>query len=137
MNPYDFPPDIFWISPDGHVIEVIGHLTALKAHPELFGFSRPPETKKDADDYFRTLFEAGWVRGRFSDATFHFQMERPRGLSLGGAYDLVVRYADQTDRVVIDFTSPKYRGEDFTRDEFLAQKFPGAWGINPPKRRLK
>jgi hypothetical protein len=130
---WSFPPDIFWITPDGVLIEVIGHLTAMQAHPDTFGFVAAPEGKREIDTAFQSLFESGWVRGRFSDGTFFFQMGRPRGSSLGGSHSLVVEYASHTNRVMVDF-QPPYPPQDFTTKDFIEQRFPASWGINPSRR---
>lgn len=128
-----FPPDVLWITPDGVLIEVIGHLTAMQAHPETFSLPAAPTSKRDIDDAFQSLFASGWVRGRFSDGTFFFQMGRPRGSSLGGTHALVVEYARHASRVVVDFLPP-YPPQDFTAKDFIEQRFPISWGINPPRR---
>jgi len=135
MSPYDFPPDIFWLSPDGDAYEVIGHLTAIQAHPEIFGVDAP-KTKKEIDAVFSELFEDGWVRGRFSDRTFHFQMGRPRGLSLSAAHAIVLKCQKHATDVSIDFApGAPWPPKDFSVDDFIEQKFPQSWGINPPRRR--
>lgn len=131
---WDFPPDVFWITPDGVLIEVIGHLTAIQASPETFGLVVAPETKRGISDVFQSLFSDGWVRGRFSGETFFFQMARPRGSSLAGAHALVVQYAGHGIRVVVDF-DPPYFPQEFLVKDFVAQKFPASWGINPGRRR--
>jgi hypothetical protein len=134
MSPYEFPPDIFWISPDGGVYEVIGHLTAIQAKPELFELPSSPKTRAEVDRAFSALFEQGWVRGRFSDGTFYFQMGRPRGLSLAAAHGLVLKFQAQAKEVSVDFAPGPYRPKDFSVEDFIDQKFPQAWGINPPRR---
>jgi hypothetical protein len=130
---WDFPPDIFWITPDGGVIDVIGHLTALQGHPETFGLHASPRTKREVDDAFRYLWERGWVRGRFSGGTFSFQMERPRGIPLGNSFNLVLKFEDQATGVEVAFSDPEYAqmGKWMTAEDFLAQKFPVSWRINP------
>lgn len=135
MSPYKFPPDIFWLSPDGGIYEVIGHLSAIQARPELFGLAASPKTRAEIGKAFGSLFEQGWVRGRFSDGTFYFQLERPRGLSLAAAHALVLKYKSHAKEVSVDFSPGPWRPKDFTAEDFIDQKFPQAWGINPPRRR--
>lgn len=131
--PFEFPPDIFWIPPNGEFIDIIGHVTSIQGHPEKYGFHAPPETKEEIDEALAYLFQEGWVRGRFSSGEFHFQMERPRGLPMGNAYDLVCRFQDQTLEVDVDFWDPAYKmlTKKMTAKEFLAQKFPARWGLGP------
>lgn len=133
----DYPPDIFWITPDGKVMDVIGHLTAMQGDPEAFGLASSPVEKDEVDDAFGQLWSQGWVRGRFSDGTFSFQMERPRGLPMGNAYDMVATYRPHVKEIEVEFADPsawKMR-KNFTAEEFLAQKFPGAWGLGSKKRK--
>lgn len=132
-----YPPDIFWITPDGKVMDVIGHLTSMQSDPDTFGLAASPETKEEIEEAFEHLWTQGWVRGRFSDGTFSFQMERPRGLPMGNAYDLVVLHKPHAKKVEVEFADPaawKMR-KNFEADEFLAQKFPGSWGLGSKKRR--
>lgn len=130
---WDFPPDIFWITPDGIVIDVIGHLTAIQGHPETFGLHDSPKTKRQVDEVFRDLFAAGWVRGRCSNGTFSFQMERPRGVPLGNSFNMVLEFKGQATGVEVAFSDPEYAqmGKWMTAQDFLGQKFPVAWRINP------
>lgn len=135
--PFEFPPDIFWISPDGVVISVIGHLTALRQSPWTFGFSFAPETKEEIEGAFRAVLGGGWVRGRFSSGVTSFHMERPRGTPLGNAHDFVLRFKSHITIVEVDFYDPAWfkAAKDFDVDDFLDQKFPLSWGINPGRRR--
>lgn len=130
-GPYQWPPDIFWISPDGKVREVIGHLTSLQAHPEAYGLTHPPVMKDEADDAFAFLFSEGWVRGRYSSGTFSFQMERPRGLPMGNAHAMVLLFEEHTKKVDVDYWLSEFRkyGKDITAREFLEQRFPSSWGL--------
>lgn len=134
---WQWPPDVFWISPDGAVIEVIGHLTALQAHPETYGFSYAPRTRAEIDKAFHEMFDAGWVRGRFSGGVLHTQMERPRGTSLGNVFDLILKFREHVQSVDVDFANPAYAkmSRELLVAEFMDQKFPGSWGLNPPRRR--
>lgn len=129
-----FPPDIFWISPEGKVRDVIGHLSSLQAHPEAYGLHVAPETKEDINDALNYLFEAGWVRGRYSSGTFSFQMERPRGTPMGNAFDLVCVFEKSAKEVEVDFWHPDAQrlGKSMSAKEFLAQKFPARWGLGRP-----
>jgi len=130
---WEWPPDVFWISPNGAVIEVIGHLTALQARPETYGLPAAPQTRAEIDVAFSDLFMLGWVRGRFADDTFHFQMGRPRGTPMGNAYYLALKFAEQMGRVDIDFADPAYArmAMALSAKDFLAQRFPASWGFNP------
>jgi hypothetical protein len=134
---WDFPPDIFWITPDGVAIDIIGHVTAMQARPETFGLHKSPTTKKEIDDAFRGLWAAGWVRGRFSDGTFYFQMERPRGKPLGNCFEMVLQFKSDAESVEISFADPEFEpmGKSMTAEEFLDQKFPTSWRINPGRGR--
>lgn len=126
-----FPPDIFWISPEGKVRDVIGHVTSIQGHPEAYGFHAAPETPEDIDVALRGLFEEGWVRGRFSSGIFSFQMERPRGTPMGNAYDLVRVFQKETEGVEVAFWNPAYKtmAKTMTGKEFLGQRFPARWGL--------
>lgn len=126
-----FPPDIFWISPEGKVRDVIGHVTSIQGHPEKYGFHDAPQTPAEIDEAMNHLFEQGWVRGRFSSGVFSFQMERPRGTSMGNAYDLVCSFQKEATEVEVDFWAPDYKvmGKSMTAKEFLSQKFPSKWGL--------
>lgn len=134
---WTWPPDIFWITPEGVVVEVIGHMTAMQAHPETFGLDRAPTSKRDVDLAFLDLWSRGWVRGRFSDGKFSFQMERPRGLSLSACYDLVLKFEKQADWVDIDFSDHACArmSTGMHAKDFLQQKFPTSWRLNPRSRR--
>jgi hypothetical protein len=137
---FRMPPDIFWIRPDGKVFSIIGHGTDIKAKPERYGLHSAPETDAELDEAFMALWSAGWLRGRWSltDQQVDFHLLRPQaGVPLGNAYDFVVKYAAFIDRVNVAFADPFWfrAGRDFSREEFLAQKFPTAWGYNPGRRR--
>jgi hypothetical protein len=130
-RPPEWPPDIFWISPEGKVKGVIGHVTALQARPEAYGLPDPPIGAGAIDRALDDLFEAGWVRGRFSQGTFSFQMERPRGLPMGNAYAMVLLYRDEAKTVQVDFWLAAFSrfGKDLAAADFLAQRFPAHWGL--------
>lgn len=130
---WSFPPDIFWITPDGVVINVIGHLTAIQGRPETFGLHASPVTKRQIDEAFLDLWASGWVRGRFSSGTFSFQMERPRSTPLGNAFNVVLEFQDHAEEVEVSFSDPEYApmAKSMTAKDFLLQKFPGSWRINP------
>lgn len=134
---WEFPPDIFWITPDGVVIDIIGHVTAMQAHPETFGLDKAPTSRWEINEAFRVLWADGWVRGRFSGGTFHFQMERPRGKPLGNCFEMVLQWQEDARDVEIAFSEPEFEpmGKSMTADDFLAQKFPMAWRINPGRGR--
>jgi hypothetical protein len=126
-----FPPDIFWISPEGKVRDVIGHVTSIQGHPEVYGFHTAPETPEDIDEALNHLFAEGWVRGRFSSGVFSFQMERPRGTPMGNAYDLVCVFQKEVREVEVDFWNPSYKAmaKSMSAKEFLEQRFPVRWGL--------
>lgn len=128
---FKFPPDIFWIAPNGDARDIIGHVTSIQAHPEAYGFHDAPQTKEEIDEALTYLFQEGWVRGRFSSGRFSFQMERPRGTPMGNAHDLVLRFQDQAVEVEVDFWDPKFKlmAKSMTAEEFLSQKFPSRWGL--------
>lgn len=132
----DFPPDIFWISPEGQARSVIGHLTSIRAHPEAYGFHAAPERETEVQDALDSLFHQGWVRGRWSDGTFNFQMERPRGLPMGWAFEMVLRFQKYASKVEIDFWNPSSKGmeKSMSAEEFLDQKFPKHWGLGDANR---
>jgi hypothetical protein len=130
LRPFTFPPDIFWISPDGKFKSVVGHMTAIQAHPERYGLHVSPE-RGDMDEVFGHLFGQGWVRGRYSDGIFSFQMERPRGTPMGNAFDMVFLFEDHAQEVEVDFWEPAYKhmAKSMSAKEFMAQKFPARWGL--------
>lgn len=104
-SPFEWawPPEVFWLSPCGEVVEIIGHLTAMRENPERFGLPSPPRTKREIDEAFRFLWAHGWIRGRFSSGTFWFHLDRPRPDALARARILVSKFARFVDRVDIDF----------------------------------
>lgn len=126
-----WPPDIFWISPEGKVRDVIGHVTALQARPEAYGLPSAPRTPEEIDHALAGLFEAGWVRGRYSHGVMSLQMERPRGLPMGNAHALVLLYQNEVKRVEVDFWLVEFVrfANDLATGDFLAQRFPDAWGL--------
>lgn len=126
-----FPPDIFWISPDGKYRDVIGHLTSIQAHPEAYGLHAAPDGKNEIQEALDTLFEQGWVRGRYSQGTFSFQMERPRGTPMGNAFDLVFLFEAHAKEVDVNFWDAAFKrmGKSMTAKEFISQKFPARWGL--------
>lgn len=130
-KPYEFPPDIFWISPQEKLMNIIGHVTDIKAKPEKYGFHAAPETKEEVEEYLAKLFEDGWLRGRFYAGKFEFQMERPRSLPMQHAYNLVEKWRDSASRVVIDFWLPQFAplGKEMDSEDFLAVKIPTTWGL--------
>ena len=135
---FEFPPEIFWITPDGGVLSIIGHLSAMQGRPSTFGLASSPETHAEIEDAFAKLFSEGWVRGRWSlvDQVASFHMERPRGGPMGNAYDFVVKYAAYIDKVEIDFADPSWfkAARDFPKEQFLGQMFPVSWGLNPKRK---
>ena len=134
---WEFPPDIFWITPDGVVKDVIGHLTEMQANPDLFGLPASPETKEEVDAAFASVFGDGWVRGRTEDGLLNIQMERPRGLPMGNAFDMALKFRSQLTDVAVEFYDPIYwkHRKRMTIDEFLSQKFPLSWGLGSKKRK--
>lgn len=137
MERWEFPPDIFWITPDGGIMSVIGHVTAIQQTPEAFGLHVAPETREEVSRALNDLWAQGWVRGRFSDGVFSFHMERPRGVTVGNAYDMVAKHSRHAEKVEVDFADPFYFkfAKDFTAGEFLMQKFPSSWQLNPRRRK--
>lgn len=134
---WEWPPDIFWISPEGAVIPVIGHLTAIQAQPDTFDLAAAPRTRAEIDAAFRELLGRGWVRGRWSDGRFFFQMDRPRGVPLGNAFALALKFPAHTREVAVEFVDPRFErmSEEMSGQNFLEKKFPLAWGLNPRRRR--
>lgn len=126
-----WPPDIFWISPEGKVRSVIGHLTSLQAKPESYGLPAAPRSPQEIEEAFGSLFAQGWVRGRFAAGVMSFQMERPRGLPMGNAHAMVELYQDEVRRVEIDFWLEEAMrfAKDMSASDFLAQRFPAVWGL--------
>lgn len=112
---FDFPPDVFWLTPEG-----------------------APETKGEQDTVISDLLGRGWVRGRYTGERFYFEMDRPRATPMKAAYDFVLRFEKHGKDVVVDFPPPHtgFGGKPVLVKDFLDQKFPIAWGLNPgPKRR--
>ena len=128
---YEFPPDIFWVSPEGKLLNAVGHVTDIKAKPEKYGFHAAPENKEQIEEYLACLFEAGWLRGRFYSGKFEFQMERPRSIPMEHAYLLVEKYRFQTTKVIVDFWLPEFVDfrKEMTAEDFLALKLPTTWGL--------
>lgn len=123
---WEFPPDIFWISPQGQVVEGVGHVSMMQERPEAFGFHAGPQGKREIDFALLGLWHRGWVRGRFAGETFSFQLDRPRGDSLVHAQDLVGRFARHVRWVEVDFGAPGFAPATFTRNDFLAAR-RGLW----------
>jgi hypothetical protein len=135
---WDLPPDVFWISPEGEVIEVIGHLTEIMEAPERFGLAAAPSTKEEADRTFAELMEQGWVRGRLSGSTFNFHILEPRTDALAASQAFVSRYAGHGRWVVVDFWRPIKPPAPFTVRDFVEGRWPAAWaryGVNAKERR--
>lgn len=130
-----FPPDIFWISPAGQVIEGIGHLSMMQGSPEAFGMMESPQTPSEIDQAFRRLWTEGWVRGRFADPMWSFHMGRPKGDSLAVAQALVRKYRAHGKYVEVDFALSSDRGQTFTVADFLDERWPSGWRLNPSRRR--
>jgi hypothetical protein len=130
------PPDIFWVAPDGSVIEGIGHLTMIRQSPELFDVPAPPRTRAEADAAFGSLLRDGWVRGRYSltDKRIDAQIGEASRTPISNLYDFVLRYAEHVETVRVDATWPRLDFQDFTAEEFLAGKFPARWHMNPRRR---
>lgn len=58
-------------------------------------------------------------------------MERPRGLPMGWAYEMILRYRKHASTVEVDFWDPAFKGmsKEMSAEEFLLQKFPKHWGL--------
>ncbi len=137
---FDFPPDIFWLTPEGAPVMGLGHISMIQRSPEAFGFHSPPETKGEQDAAITELLGGGWVRGRYTGDRFYFEMDRPRATPMKVAYDVVLRFERHGQDVVVDFPPPYtgFGGKPVLVKDFLDQKFPIAWGLNPrPKRRKR
>src|SRR5262245_19245077 len=100
---WDFPPDVFWISPLGDPLEVVGHLTAMRERPELFGLHAAPRSNDEVDRAFADAWAQGWIRGRYSDGVFFLQMDEPRPEPFERARSVVLRYRRFARRVEVDF----------------------------------
>lgn len=135
-DPWAFPPDIFWLGPEGQVYSIVGHWTDLKLHPDRYGLPAPPETEEEIELAFSRLLEEGWVRGRFSAGTFYFQMDRPRGAPMRLAHELAMRYQAFTKRVEVDFAHPSfaYLSDELSGIDFLEVNFSKRWGLGSPRR---
>lgn len=129
-----FPPDIFWISPEGKVREVVGHVTSIQSRPETYGLADAPKSKEEIDETLWGLFKEGWVRGRYHDGTFHIQMERPRALPMENAYILVKKFESEAKSVDVDFWDPAFAkmGVEIGASDFLALRMPHRWGLGDP-----
>lgn len=128
---YEFPPEIFWISPSREVVPVIGHITGLRQDPDRFGLPAAPESKSDIDDALSTLFEGGCVRGRFESEGFRFQMLKPWTFPLSNAHGFVLTWRIHAREVSVDFYDPAFWrfGKTMSVEEFLEPRFPAAWGL--------
>jgi hypothetical protein len=129
-----FPPDIFWITPEGKVREVVGHVTSIQARPEVYGLPDAPQGKAGIDQALGILFKEGWVRGRYHAGTFHIQMERPRALPMENAYMLVKKFQSEAEIVDVDFWDPAFArmGMQMSAVDFLALRMPHHWGLGDP-----
>jgi hypothetical protein len=127
---FQSPPDIFWIDPNGFVRSVIGYLSSIQANPGAYGLHAAPKAE-NFNEVKTLLFQKGWLLGSFRSGRFYFLMERPRGIPMGNAYNLVRRFQDQAVGVHVDFFDRRFKfmGNDMTAAEFLSQKFPARWGI--------
>lgn len=127
MNPskskrvLDFPPDIFWISPEGEVLNVIGHVSSIQVKPKAYGLRVGPKDLNEIESVFNHLSKQGWVRGRYNSGTFSFQIDRPREIQLANAVDLVYRFQAQAKDVRVDFLDPtfKRKGKSISAKDFL------------------
>lgn len=116
---WDFPPDVFWISLQGEVVEVVGHLTEIMEAPGKFGLAAAPASREEADRAFADLLAQGWVRGRRSGATFHFHILEPRTDALAVSQAFVRRFAGHGRWVVVDFWRPIKPPAPFTVRSFV------------------
>jgi branched-subunit amino acid aminotransferase/4-amino-4-deoxychorismate lyase len=129
---YDFPPDVFWISPQGKVFDVVGHLSAIQERPQRFGFYFPPQTHQEIDKAFTSLLEQGWVRGRCSGDTAYFQILTATPESIGLIQDLVLSYRENVKNIAVETLDPM-RAWEFNFSDFIGHRFPSVWQLNPKK----
>jgi len=134
-----FPPEIFWLDPQGAVVEGIGHLTMLQNDPERFGLAGSPQTPAEIDGAIRLVLESEWVRGRYSlaDRSWYFQIARPGGNVVGNIHALVLEFADHADEIIVEMPWPRWIVLEISVKDFIDQKFPSAWGLNPRKTKRR
>jgi hypothetical protein len=128
---FEFPPDVFWIKPNGQVMPVIGHLTAMQAKPEDFGLPAAPTSDETIDKAFTELWEEGWTRGRYGDGVLHIQMGEPAKTQMEYVRGLVEKHADQVSEVDVDFAHPVYwrMGKVLSATAFVQERWPIVWGL--------
>ena len=131
---WDFPPDVFWITPEGKVIEVIGHLTAIRSDPEFFGFAFPPRTESEVDKVFMELLTDHWIRGRVSGNKVYFQVGAVNRRVMDIIIEFLMAFRDHIDNVIIESAYPVWRSWELPIEDILEDRYPVAWRLNPKKK---
>lgn len=128
-----FPPDIFWITPDGEIREIIGHLTAMQQAPEAYGFMFPPHTKDEIDYAFSTLFRNSYVRGRYSmqSEQAFFEVWAINRTVIDSILEFLSSYQNHIRAVMVEVWYPGHR----IIEAALADVLSGRVLINPKRRK--
>jgi hypothetical protein len=106
MKNWKFPPEVFWITPDGEVRDIIGHLTAMQEDPASYGFSFPPITKSEISRAFDALLLNRWVRGRLNGDKALFQVWSANNTTIGNIAGFLMLYRPHIKTVVIETGNP-------------------------------
>jgi len=133
-----FPPHVFWISPQGEVLDIIGHLTAIQHDPHEFNLTYPPQTESEIDEAFDYILKEGWIRGRVSEPNVYFYFYRLSRNVLQNITDFLLFYQVPEMWVAnFDFHQPTHKAMPISipvRD-FLEGRYPSYWERNPKKRK--
>ena len=74
----DLPPEGLWVDPAGRRFEISEHLMAIKQRPDIFGLSETDVSRADIPqlrDLAVALIESGWMRFRYLDGTWAFEVD--------------------------------------------------------------
>lgn len=106
IKTWEFPPDIFWISPDGEIRDIVGHLSAVQQDPASYGFHFPPQTTEEINHVFTTLLMNRWVRGRFSSGQAYFQIWTVNRPALDSIAEFVRMFQSHIKLVAVEQVYP-------------------------------
>lgn len=129
---WEFPPDIFWITPDGEVRDIIGHLTDMQQSPEAYGLMFPPQTRAEIDFAFQTLFTDSWVRGRYSmqKRQAFFEIWAINQTAVDSILEFLAYYHRHIKTIMVEIWYPGHKIIEATLDDVLN----GRVLINPKKK---
>ena len=121
IKDWEFPPDIFWITPDGETMDIVGHLSAIQQDPGAYGFHFPPQTAEEINHVFTTLLRDNWVRGRFSSGEAYFQIWTINKPVLDSIVEFVSKFYGQIKLVAVEQVYPN-RIYESTPKAFLSDR---------------